>query len=266
MTTNARARRARVTGPDELLSAAVGPVAPAPRGASVSPELEAAQRAAGLPACPLDERLAAASEDGQALYRVLLRSLVAGSGLPPVSEAGASVELGEDRARAALAALAAAELVAVDRDGAVVGLFPLSAVPTRHVVHLSDGRQLHAMCAVDALGVPAMLRQPATVVSTEPGTGRTVRVLVPADAAPGDPGERAPGAPTIVVDPPEAVVLLARAGTGARASACCSVLDVYADAPAAKAALDGRGMAGAVLPVADAHALGVELFGRLPAR
>lgn len=124
---------------------------------------------------------------------------------------------------------------------------------------------MHAMCAVDALGVPAMLRQPATVVSTDPGSGRTVRVQVPADPAPGGTGERVPGAPTMVVDPPEAVVLLARAVTGPLASACCSVIDFYADASVATAALDARGIAGAVLPVADAHALGVELFGRLPA-
>jgi hypothetical protein len=231
----------------------------------VNPELEAAQRAAGLPACPFDERLAAAPDDGQALYQVLLRSLAAGNGLPPVSEAGASAGLSEDQARTALAALVASELVAVDRDGAVVGVFPLSALPTRHVVHLSDGRQLHAMCAVDALGVPAMLGQPATVVSTDPGTGRTVRVHVPTEAAPGGLGQRTPGASTAVADPPEAVVLLARADTGTLASACCSVIDFYADASAAQAVLDTRAMAGAVLPVADAHALGVELFGRLPA-
>jgi len=144
----------------------------------------------------------------------------------------------------------------------VTGVFPLSAVPTRHVVRLGDGRRLHAMCAVDALGVPAMLGQPATVDSADPATGRPVRVEVPA-RNPGDAPEGDAQRP--VADPPEAVVLLARTATGPLASACCSVINFYADPAAAHAALEQRGMTGVVLPVRDAHALGVALFGRLSA-
>ena len=116
------------------------------------------------------------------------------------------------------------------------------------------------LCAVDALGVPAMLGQPATVVSTDPVAGRTVSVEVPA----GDTAQAADGdARRPVVDSPEAVVLLARFGTGPLASACCSVIDFYADPPTAHSTLEQGEMTGVVLPVHKAHALGVELFGRL---
>ncbi|WP_051516003.1 alkylmercury lyase family protein [Candidatus Blastococcus massiliensis] len=224
--------------------------------------LVAAQRAAGLPECTFDQLLAAAPADARALHRVLLASLATGEGVPPTAEAAAAAGLTADRARAALAELVAAELVAADAAGAVTGVFPLSAVPTRHVVRLDDGRRLYAMCAVDALGVPAMLGRPATVDSADPGTGRPVRVEVPA----GNPGDAPEGdAQPPVPDPPEAVVLLARTGTGPLASECCSVIDFYDDPTEANAALEQRGMTGVVLPLRDAHALGVALFGRLPA-
>lgn len=231
-------------------------------GATMPLELAAAQRAAGLPECTFDQRLASAPADAQTLHRVLLRSLAAGGDVPLAAEAAAAAGLTAEWARAALAALVAAQLVAADGTGAVIGVFPLSAVQTRHEVRLCDGRRLRAMCAVDALGVPAMLSQPATVVSADPATGRPVRVEVPA----GHPGQVThEDAERPVADPPETVVLLARMGTRPVASSCCSVIDFYADPATAQAALEQRGMTGVVLPLPDAHALGVALFGRLSA-
>ena len=43
------------------------------------------------------------------------------------------------------------------------------------------------------------------------------------------------------------------------------MIDFYADPAAAHAALEQRGKTGVVLPLREAHALGVALFGRLPA-
>ena len=152
--------------------------------------------------------------------------------------------------RAALDELAAADLVALGPYGDVVGAFPLSAVPTRHRVHVQDRPMLHAMCAVDALGIPAMLGAAGTVTSADPATGRPIEVQVDADGA-------------LDVNPPGAVVLLARAGDGPLASACCSVIDFHSDRAAAEDVLREPRTRGGVLTIPEAHALGASLFGAL---
>ena len=210
------------------------------------------QRRVGIAAGTFPERLAGTSRQAQALYRALLPGFAA-SGVPPrlpsaAEQAGLSVEHAGD----ALRELAAADVIALDADGHLAGAFPLSAVPTRHQVRIADGPVLHAMCAVDALGIPAMLARPGVVISADPATGQAVTVQV--------------GRGGIDVDPPTAVVLLATSGTGGLASSCCSVIDFYAATETARQALDRPGMAGEVLTLAEAHALGVALFADLPAR
>lgn len=53
-----------------------------------------------------------------------------------------------------------------DKDKAVVAVYPVSAVPTRHRVQLADGRTLHAMCAIDAIGAAFTFNQDAAVQSS----------------------------------------------------------------------------------------------------
>ncbi len=107
------------------------------------------------------------------LHRALLDGLLATGAVQP----------GEDLARAAevdpailpdlVAELVAADYVATDDTGAPVCLYPLSAVPTSHVV-VVDGERRHAMCAIDALGIPAMLGRalPIQTSPRHPGKGR----------------------------------------------------------------------------------------------
>jgi Alkylmercury lyase len=47
--------------------------------------------------------------------------------------------------------------------GQVVLAYPWSGTPTAFVTVLADGRERWACCAIDALGIPAMLGQPVTV-------------------------------------------------------------------------------------------------------
>jgi hypothetical protein len=56
--------------------------------------------------------------------------------------------------------------------------YPFSPVPTRHHVTWAHGPGVYAMCAIDALGMSAMLGHPVTVISTEPGTEHEVIVQV----------------------------------------------------------------------------------------
>jgi len=211
------------------------------------------QSAVGIAPGTFPERLAATGPDARALYRALLPPFAATANPPPVADFADRAGLAPDRARAALADLAAADLVALGPDGDIIGAFPLSAAETRHRVQVDGGPVLHAMCAVDALGVPAMLGKAALVTSADPATGQQIEVRVEADGG-------------VVADPPDAVVLLARVGDGPLASACCSVIDFHADRAAADRVLGTDGARGAVLTVPEAHALGVLLFRGLPAR
>ena len=218
----------------------------------MTPERAAAlQQAVGIAPGTFPERLAATGPDARAVYGVLLPAFAASARPPGPDALAAGTGLARDRVRAALGELAAADLVALGPDGDVVGAFPLSAIPTRHRVQVQGRPVLHAMCAVDALGIPAMLGAAGTITSTDPGTGQPIEVQVGADGG-------------LAVSPSEAVVLLARTGDGPLASACCSVIDFYSDRADAEDELRHPGTRGAVLTVPEAHAMGVVLFGALP--
>ena len=205
-----------------------------------------------LPPGSFAERLAGTSEVAQALYRAVLPAFAATGAPAPLSTAAEHAGLSAEHAAAALRELAEADVVALDDNGNLVGAFPLSATPTRHRVQVGDRPVLHAMCALDALGVPAMLGEPGVISSADPASGRPVTVTVDADG-------------TLTADPAGAVVLLGASGDGGLASSACPVIDFYASAEHAHQALAQPGMTGDVLTVADAHALGVALFADLPA-
>ena len=67
--------------------------------------------------------------------------------------------------REILRRLAAADLLVLDGTGeTIVAAYPFSSIPTPHRVHLG-GREVFALCAVDALGIPAMLQETASISS-----------------------------------------------------------------------------------------------------
>ncbi len=119
--------------------------------------------------------------------------LFAGGGNPPsVSEIADAVGLPGEQARAILVELQAHGLLALDSSAtAITYAYPFYAGPTEHRVELL-GRHLHAVCAVDALGVAAMCRADTTIASScrtcgdrieveTDRNGRAVRVSRPAE-------------------------------------------------------------------------------------
>ena len=86
--------------------------------------------------------------------------------------------------------LHAADFLRLDAGGAISAAYPFSPAPTPHLVTISGGPQVYAMCAIDALGIAAMLGKTVTISSSEPGTGAPVTVTVPAadGAAAWEPG------------------------------------------------------------------------------
>ena len=62
--------------------------------------------------------------------------------------------------------LSAKGLITFREDGAIVGVYPVSVLPTRHKVQLQDGRSFYAMCAIDSLGISYEFDQDSLISSS----------------------------------------------------------------------------------------------------
>lgn len=69
-------------------------------------------------------------------------------------------------------------LIASREDGAITGLYPVSALPTPHKVQLKDGRSFFAMCAIDALGASYELGQDVAISSLCKHCGKKISIEV----------------------------------------------------------------------------------------
>jgi hypothetical protein len=103
------------------------------------------------------ERQACIAAPLRDLHRAILRQFLQ-TGTPPTAcwITGTAANLGLDAT--ALADLEAADLVRT-ADGVVTVAYPFSGTPTRQRVELDGFPGVYAMCAIDALGVPAMAGQ-----------------------------------------------------------------------------------------------------------
>jgi len=203
----------------------------------------------GLPTTSFGERLAGLAEAPRQLHKALFRALLDTGTSSDLSSILATYGLDSD-VTACLEQLTAANLIAVDEHGFITGVFPLSARPTRHSVEIEGGRTVSAMCAVDALAVPAMLDRGARLRSTDPLTGRSITVKLD--------GRK------LSWEPASAVVVLGRVGDGPIAVACCAHIDFYADEASADRALTA--VNGIMLTVPAARDLGDAVFAGLGTR
>jgi hypothetical protein len=109
------------------------------------------------------------------------------------------------------------------------------------------------MCAIDALGMSAMVGVPVTIESADPSTGEPVTVNV--DGA------------TSSWHPATAVVYVGRTGDGCAgpsASVCCGYMNFFATGAAASAwAASYSEIVGGILGQARALQVGIGIFGQL---
>ncbi len=89
------------------------------------------------------------------LHRALLDWLLATGAVWPEEELARAAGVDPATLPELMAELVAADYVATDGAGKPVCLYPLSPAPTPHLVRI-DGQPRYAMCAIDALGIPAM--------------------------------------------------------------------------------------------------------------
>jgi Alkylmercury lyase len=204
---------------------------------------------APLDKCQCASRL---SRPSRLVHQAILRSFARTGQAPSRADlqgvAGAAgVELDP-----ALAELNHADLVVLDRRGELLAAYPFSAAPTPHRLTLVSGVSVHAMCAIDALGVSAMVGQPVTVISAQPDTGQQVTVQVDGDQA--------------TWEPPTAVVLVAATGDCCAPSAqrTCGYINFFTtDAAALAWAGDRPELSWSLLDQPQALATAVAEFGPL---
>jgi Alkylmercury lyase len=161
----------------------------------------------------------------------------------------AAVAHGADPA-ATLAELQELDVIAFGADGELRAAYPFSPARTPIEVTWAGGPVIHAMCAIDALGMSAMLGHPVTITAAEPGTGRIITVNADHDQARWDPAG--------------AVVFAGSTGEQGcpAADRTCGYINFFTSTQAARAWAGGHpGITGAVLAQAEALRQGVAEFG-----
>lgn len=150
-----------------------------------------------------------------------------------------------------LADLAAEDFLALDDHGRIRAVYPFSAVPTAHGVRLAGGVEVWAMCAIDALGMPDMLRTDAVITSADPVTGEPITVT--------STGGRLTWRPSSAV-----VYLGQRSCTGPAADLACGALNFFTSRRTAQEWADQHpDFTGQTIPQDRAEALGRSVFGSL---
>jgi hypothetical protein len=199
----------------------------------------------------------------RAVHQEVVRSFAAGH--PPTTRAldEAAAPYGATGAEV-VAMLHAEDFLRLGDDGAIRVAYPFSAVPTPHRVRIEGDGEVYSMCAIDALGIAAMLGRDVVISSADPRTGTSVTVEVTPDgltrwqpdSAVVLAGEQASPDAAGCCDPAPAVP--------AAADVCCGVINFFETRESATAWLAGHpGVTGPVHDQASAHALGVQVFGRL---
>ena len=151
----------------------------------------------------------------------------------------------------ALNQLASADLVHTAHDGRVEVAYPFCGRPSRHTVHLADHRSVAAMCAIDALGIPLMTGGDGIIDSTDPDSGKPIRIQ--------RRGEQ------WTWQPPSAAVVIGRTDCcGTLANSACRSITFHTNSEAAQSHLDDHpDLDGFILGQADAIALADQAFGTL---
>ena len=196
-------------------------------------------------------RVAPAERGLRAVHQAVLHSLAATGTLP-------DQELLDDAARPfdtaqVLRELAEGDYLCLDSLGQITAAYPFSATATSHKVLITGGAVAYSMCAVDALGVSAMVAASVQIRSADPATCEPIFVAVDESGT--------------VWEPDTAVVFAGRtAGQcgGPSAATCCGHMNFFTShATAAAWASDHPGVTGGILSQGRALAVGRQIFGQL---
>ncbi|HLZ69959.1 MAG TPA: alkylmercury lyase family protein [Dehalococcoidia bacterium] len=141
-------------------------------------------------------------------------------------------------------------LVTAAADGAILGAYPFSAVPTEHRVAILGRATVFAMCAIDALGIPYMVQRAAAITSRDAATNEPLQVQID------------PVTGRAAADPPSVIVFAGSSGGEGTAAACrCPFINFFRSAEAADEYLRAHPeLDGQILALDDAVAFGRRVF------
>lgn len=109
-------------------------------------------------------------------FRMWLMEYTINKGAPYNVNNGAGMESLD--VPALISGLARKRAIVLDASGNVNFIYPVSAQPTHHKVHLRDGRAFSAMCAIDALGTAFTFKQDIKVESMCSECGESIHVEI----------------------------------------------------------------------------------------
>jgi alkylmercury lyase len=194
-------------------------------------------------------RRARLTDSERELYFWILRQFRT-MGRPRDAEVREAAErLGIDAERA-LETLAREDLVHRGSDGEITVAYPFSGRPTPHRVRFPSGHEVDAMCAIDALGMAPMFREPIEIDSRDPVNGDEIRARIAADGT----AEWSPQSAVVVAG------VLDRQSESCRG--CCPVLNFFVSRANAERWLSERPeVRGNVISMQEAAAAGRAVFG-----
>ncbi len=199
------------------------------------------------------------------MHQLVLRSLATTGHLPASEEINKSAAAYGRTGAEVLADLQKADFLQLDAQGGIKQLYPFSLTPTPHRVQIEGGPLMYAMCAIDALGIAAMLNAATKVTSTDSRTGEPVTANVKAG------GHQAIWSPaTIVVfnghktsscEPADACT----SGRAAAAADCrCGSMIFFTSLASATVWTEAhRELSGEILDGPEALQLGCQIFGSM---
>ncbi|MFD7124184.1 MULTISPECIES: alkylmercury lyase family protein [Streptomyces] len=194
----------------------------------------------------------APAENGlRAVHQQILRHFAATGAAPDAQTLQPVAAVAGRTAAEVLTELADEDFLTLDETGNIRAAYPFSAVPTRHRVRLDSGVEVWSMCAIDALGIPAMLGQDGVISSADPVTGDPITVTSTTGR--------------VRWDPPTAVVFVGqRPGGGPAASACCDALNFFTDTENARTWTSQHPeVPGRIVDQPTAEHIGRQTFGSL---
>ena len=112
------------------------------------------------------------------LFRLRLMDYTINTGSPFNVNNAAPPELQDDNVKETAQRLLDKNAIVMDGNGNINFIYPVSALPTHHQVYLQDGRQLNAMCAVDAMGTAFTFGQDVKIESKCSRCGELVYVQI----------------------------------------------------------------------------------------
>jgi hypothetical protein len=188
----------------------------------------------------------------RAVHQQVLRHFAATGSAPGPETLEAAAAPYRRTAREVLAELDREDFLTLGADGTIRAAYPFSATQTPHRVRIAGGAEAWSMCAIDALGIPAMLGRDVVITSADPVTGEPVTVTAGPDR-------------TTVWEPCGTVVFVGRRGrSGPAATLCCHALNFFTSTASARTwARERPDVTGTVVGQPRAEEIARQTFGAL---